>query len=325
MDRTGVIIEIFHRHARSRTAKAQVEIVRLLYMAPRLRELKHRGRKERQRGGKGGKGSGDTQHELDRRRIRDRIVELNAELDGLEKARLNRRARRQDLRRAALVGYTNAGKSTLMRALTGSDVLIADKLFATLETTVRVLHPEAHPRILMSDTVGFIEKLPHGLVASFKTTLDEALEASLLVHVIDASDPAWPRQRDVTLEVLGEIGAGEIRRLVVFNKIDRLGDDDDPRRAALEAALAADPDAIAISARRPEDVAALRQRIVDVFAEDLVEAELLVPWDRQALRATLFEDAEVLGESHDEAGARFRIRAPEGVLAGLREALARRA
>jgi len=203
MDRTALILEIFHRHARSRAAKAQVEIVRLGYMAPRLREL-GAGR-DRQRGGIGAKGAGESGLELDRRKIRDRIAELNEQLESLQEEQNTQRARRQSLHRVALVGYTNAGKSTLMRALTASDVYVADKLFATLDTTVRSLQPETRPRILVSDTVGFINKLPHGLVAAFKSTLDEALEASLLVQVIDAADPAFERQLAVTAEVLGEI------------------------------------------------------------------------------------------------------------------------
>src|SRR5436853_5497521 len=148
-----------------------------------------------------------------------------------------RRQERQGLARVALVGYTNAGKSTLMRALTGNDALVADKLFATLDTTVRALHPETIPRVLVSDTVGFIKNLPHALVASFKSTLDEALEASLLAHVVDASDPGFERQLEVTEEVLDEIGAQAVPRIVVFNKIDRVGDE--TAQAEREAALGA--------------------------------------------------------------------------------------
>ena len=159
-DRTMVILDIFHRHARSRAAKAQVEIVRLSYLAPRLRET-GRG-KDRQRGGIGGKGAGESDLELDRRKIRDRVAELQGEIEAMEEERRTQRQRRREkslLARVALVGYTNAGKSTLMRALTGSEVYVADKLFATLDTTVRTLHPETVPRILVSDTVGFIRDL----------------------------------------------------------------------------------------------------------------------------------------------------------------------
>jgi len=307
LDRTAVILEIFRRHARSRAAKAQVEMVRLKYLAPRLRE-QGKGRGDRQRGGIGGKGAGESALELDRRKIRDRIAELGEELAALEVERRTQRARRQELARAALVGYTNAGKSTLMRALTGSDVLVADKLFATLDTTVRALEPPTRPRILVSDTVGFIKKLPHDLVASFKSTLDEALEASLLVHVVDASDPGFERQLRVTEEVLAEIGAGEVRRLLVFNKLDRVAD---------EAAMTAElhlrwPDAICLSARRPDDVARLRAALVDIFAGAMVERELHVPYDQQARRADIFAACQVLEERYVDTGVIFRVRAPLG-------------
>src|SRR2546427_9105208 len=261
LDRTGVIIEIFHRHASSRPARLQVEIARLTYVAPRLRET---GGGERRRGGVGLRGAGESSVELDRRKIRDRISELKTELAAIDDESKTRRAKRQEALRVALVGYTNAGKSSLMRALTGSQVFVADKLFATLDTTVRALQPETQPRILLSDTVGFIRQLPHGLVASFKTTLDEALEASLLVQVVDASDPGFERQLAVTEEVLDEIGAQDLPRLVVFNKIDRAGDE-----AAL---LAKYPRCLVISARREADIARLREAIEEFFQKRLVEA-----------------------------------------------------
>jgi GTPase len=315
MDRTAVILEIFHRHARSRAAKAQVEIVRLLYMAPRMRE-QGKGR-DRQRGGIGGKGAGESGLELDRRKIRDRVAELTGELAALEQEQKTQRSRRQSLSRVALVGYTNAGKSTLMRALTGSDVLVADKLFATLDTTVRALHPETKPRILVSDTVGFIKKLPHGLVASFKSTLDEALEASLLLQVVDASDPAFEQQLDVTTEVLREIGAGEVPRLLVFNKIDRTGEEEAVASARLAQRW---PDALVMSARRPDEVAHLRRTIIAFFESHLVEGELHVPYDRQELRGQIFEHCQVLEERYDEKGVVFRVRADPAHIERLRAA-----
>src|SRR6185503_9416103 len=224
------------RHARSRAARAQVEIARLGYMAPRMREAaKLAGPQGRGRSGVGGRGASESRTELDRRKVRDRITELKEELAAMGAEKMTQRARRQErpgLARVALVGYTNAGKSTLMRALTGNEALVADKLFATLDTTVRALHPESVPRVLVSDTVGFIKNLPHGLVASFKSTLDEALEASLLAHVVDASDPGFERQLKVTEEVLDEIGAREVPRLLVFNKIDRVGDESGAPEAA---------------------------------------------------------------------------------------------
>lgn len=190
-DRTGIIIEIFSRHARTKAARLQVEIARLSYLAPRIRET---GAKEDRQEGGGGKGAGETSLELDRRLIRDQIKSLKLELEHISHDQSQWRSRRSQERCVALVGYTNAGKSSLMRALTGSDVLVEDKLFATLDTTVRQLHPESIPNILISDTVGFIKKLPHDLVASFKSTLDEAHNASLLLYVVDSSDPEFPSQ-----------------------------------------------------------------------------------------------------------------------------------
>ena len=319
-----VILEIFHRHARSRAARAQVEIARLGYMAPRMREAaKLAGPKDRARSGTGGRSGGESHGELDRRKIRDRIAELQKELDAMKLERKTQRARRherQGLARVALVGYTNAGKSTLMRALTGSEVLVANKLFATLDTTVRALHPEAVPRVLVSDTVGFIKNLPHALVVSFKTTLDEALEASLLAHVVDASDPGFERQLEVTEEVLEEIGAKAVPRLLVFNKIDRAGDP-----AALEASLRANyPDCIVMSARSEADVARLHKRIVGFFQQNLVEAELFLPWAAQNLRGDIFATCEVLEERADGEGAFLRVRADRHALTLLQEQIRER-
>jgi GTPase len=310
MDRTMVILEIFHRHARSRAARAQVEIARLSYMAPRLREAaKQAGPKDRARSGTGGRSGGESHGELDRRKIRDRIAELQTELDAMVLDRKTQRARRQErqgLARVALVGYTNAGKSTLMRALTRSEALVADKLFATLDTTVRALDPETVPRVLVSDTVGFIKNLPHGLVASFKSTLDEALEASLLVHVVDASDPGFERQLAVTEEVLQEIGANAVPRLLVFNKIDRAGDE-----SGLRAKF---PGCIVMSARREGDIAKLHEAIAGFFQRELVEAELFLPWSAQNMRGEVFATCKVLEERTDDEGAFLRIRGePETV------------
>ncbi|MBT9497973.1 MULTISPECIES: GTPase HflX [Zoogloea] len=322
MDRTMVILEIFHRNARSRAARAQVEIARLGYMAPRLREMaKLAGPQGRQRSGVGGRGAGESHTELDRRKVRDRIAELQQEIDAMEVERKTQRSRRQErqgLAGVALVGYTNAGKSTLMRALTGSEVLVANKLFATLDTTVRVLHPESVPRVLVSDTVGFIKNLPHGLVASFKSTLDEALDASLLLHVIDASDPGFERQLEVTDEVLKEIGADEVPRIRVFNKIDHVGDAE--AQAECEAALRARyPDCVVMSARRPAEVELLRKTIVAFFQKDLVEAELFLPWSAPQLRGAIYENCQVLEERADEEGAFFTVRGAADVVESLRE------
>jgi len=317
MDRTAVILEIFRRHAHSRVAKAQVEIVRLQYMAPRMRETG--AGKDRQRGGIGGKGAGESSLELDRRKIRDRIAELTGELATMAEEQATQRARRRDMNRVALVGYTNAGKSTLMRALTGSEVYVADKLFATLDTTVRTLVPESRPRILVSDTVGFIDKLPHGLVASFKSTLDEALEAGLLAHVVDASDPGFERQLEVTQEVLADIGASAIPRLIIFNKMDRVGDAAS-EATSLESLLQRWPESFVMSARRPEDIARLREHLLAFFTRDLVAGELRVPYDRQHLRGEIFASCEVLGERYQPDAVIFDVRAHPSVLERLRAA-----
>jgi GTP-binding protein HflX len=324
MDRTMVILEIFHRHARSRAARAQVEIVRLSYMAPRLREAaKLAGPQGRQRSGVGGRGAGESRGELDRRKIRERIAELQKELVAIDAERKTQRERRQEhqgLARVALVGYTNAGKSTLMRALTGSEALVADKLFATLDTTVRTLHPDSVPHILVSDTVGFIENLPHGLVASFKSTLDEALEASLLVHVIDASDPECERQRGVTEEVLGEIGAQDVPRILVFSKIDRVGDEA-ARREREKALYAQHPGCVVINAKDGGDIARLRTTLLAFFQSRLVTAELFLPWSSQQLRGAIFSNCEVLEERADTEGAFLRVRGEPEYVERLRQQL----
>ncbi len=326
MDRTMVILEIFQRHANSCAARAQVEIARLAYLAPRLREAaKLAGPQGRQRSGTGGRGAGESHTELDRRKIRDRIAELQQEIAAMEVERKTQRARRQErqgLASVALVGYTNAGKSTLMRALTGSEVLVADKLFATLDTTVRALHPESLPRVLVSDTVGFIKNLPHGLVASFKSTLEEALDAALLLHVVDAGDPGFERQLQVTDAVIAEIGAQDVPRIRVFNKIDHVGDP--AAQAEREAALrAAYPGCIVMSARRAGDVAALREAIVAFFRQGLIEAELFLPWSAQQLRGEIFATCEVLEERADGEGAFLRVRGEREAVRSLSERFGR--
>ena len=311
MDRTMVILEIFHRHARSNAARAQVEIARLRYLAPRLREAaKLAGPQGRQRSGVGGRGAGEGAAEADRAKIRVRIAELKQEIIAHDLERQVQRARRQeslDVARVALIGYTNAGKSTLMRALTGSEVLVANKLFATLDTTVRTLQPEGVPRVLVSDTVGFIKNLPHDLVASFKSTLEEAAEASLLLHVIDASDGGFERQIEVTEKVLDEIGAAEVPRLRVFNKLDQVGDAEAQAERA-DMLRARFPGCIVMSAVLKEDVAGLHQAIRGFFGQHLIESEVFLPWSAQQLRGDLFARCEVLEERVDEDGALFRVR-----------------
>jgi GTP-binding protein HflX len=309
LDRTGVIVEIFHRHANSREAKLQVEIARLKYVSPRMRESSSGGRQQ-------GVGAGESELELDRRKIRDRLAELKHQLEDVQRDNDQRRSARRDQLRVALVGYTNAGKSSLMRALTGSEVLVADKLFATLDTTVRTLQPETRPRVLVSDTVGFIKKLPHDLVASFRSTLAEALEASLLLFVVDASDPTYESQLEVSRTVLREIGAEAVPSRLLLNKIDRVSETD---RAALRARH---PDAILLSAKSPEDVAALRETIIAFFETAMVEEQLVLPYAKQGLLSDVYENARVLSEEYDTTGRILRVRGLPGAIARLRRTLA---
>jgi GTP-binding protein HflX len=310
LDRTGVIVEIFHRHAHSREAKLQVEIARLKYVSPRLRESSAGG--DRQQGA----GAGESDLELDRRKIRDRLAELKQQLEDIQRDGDQRRAARRDRLRVALVGYTNAGKSSLMRALTGSEVLVADKLFATLDTTVRALQPAAKPSVLVSDTVGFIKKLPHDLVASFRSTLAEALEASLLLFVVDASDPTYESQLEVSRTVLREIGADAVPSRLLLNKIDRVSE---AERAALREKH---PDAIQLSSKSPEDVAGLRETIIAFFETAMVEDRLVLPYAKQGLLSDVYENTRVLGEDYDATGRIITVRGLPGAIARLKTTLA---
>ena len=309
LDRTGVIVEIFHRHANTREARLQVEMARLRYVAPRLRESSAGGDRQQ------GKGAGESTLDLDRRKIRDRLSELKEQLDAVQRDGDQRRSARRDQLRVALVGYTNAGKSSLMRALTGSQVLVEDKLFATLDTTVRALQPETTPRVLVSDTVGFIKQLPHDLVASFRSTLAEAAEASLLLYVVDASDPTWEAQLEVSYAVLREIGADAVPSRLVLNKRDRIDE------AGCAALRVRHPDAILLSAQSPDDVRALRDAVVAFFEAAMVEDVLMLPYAKQGMIGEVYESARVLSEGYDETGRVLKVRGLPGAIARLRRSL----
>ena len=311
-DRPAVILEIFHRHARTKEAQLQVELARLKYLAPRERVS---GAKER-KGGRGARGAGESFHEIERREVRDRISELQRELKAIHREQVERRRHREGLPKVAIVGYTNAGKSSLMRALTASEVLVADQLFATLDTTVRALHPETQPRILVSDTVGFIRNLPHDLVASFRSTLDEALDASLLLHIVDAADPAFRSHIQVTKEVLEDIGAGKLPSLLILNKIDAV---DISQKALLKKEF---PEAIAMSALNPKDIEALHSRIVSFFLDNMAQVELLVPYGKEGVLADIRKNIHVLSESYEEKGVCLKIKANPGTLTALKQRLA---
>lgn len=224
IDRHALILAIFHANAKTKQSKMQVELAQMKYLLPRLAGVwmglsRQRGAK----GGLGGRGLGESRLELDRRVVKKRISFLTKKLKQLEKIFQVQSSRRSNLPRVALVGYTNAGKSTLMSKLTRAPVHIEDKLFATLDTTVRTLNPPTEPQVLISDTVGFVRSLPHDLVASFKSTLAEAASSSMLLHVVDASDPDWLRHMETTDSVLEEIGAKGLKKILVLNKCDQLG------------------------------------------------------------------------------------------------------
>ncbi|MFQ3276579.1 MAG: GTP-binding protein HflX [Colwellia sp.] len=307
-DRTGIIIEIFSRHARTKTAKLQVEIARLNYVAPRLRETSC-GDKERQMG----KGAGETTLELNRRAVRDQLAELKRELVSVQHEMKGRRTQRSELFCVALVGYTNAGKSSMMRAITGSDVEGENKLFATLDTTVRALFPITQPRILVSDTVGFIKKLPHDLVASFHSTLAEAQDASLLLYVVDASDPSFRAQLDVVHEVLNEVGVEDSKKLLVLNKSDQLSIE---QQQALTEEF---PDAMITSARNPVDVSKLHKYIVQIAQEEMIEEEIIVPYTAKGIIGEIRSSMSVTKEEYEYDHIKVTVRSNAIDLARLKK------
>ena len=297
LDRTGLILDIFAQRARTHEGKLQVELAQLEYMSTRLvRGWTHL---ERQKGGIGLRGPGETQLETDRRLLRARIKSIHKRLDRVRKQReQNRRARsRAEIPAVSLVGYTNAGKSTLFNALTSSDVYAADQLFATLDPTLRRLDIADVGPIVLADTVGFIRHLPHKLVEAFQATLEEAAQADLLLHVVDAADP----ERDANIEqvehVLAEIGADRVPRLVVMNKIDRLGSEPRIDRNGLQ-----EPTTVWLSAREQTGFDGLRQALSERLAIDVVDITITLRPDQGALRAQLFALDAVQSEEFDEQG-----------------------
>ncbi|ABL98959.1 GTPase HflX [Shewanella amazonensis] len=296
-DRSGIIIEIFSRHASSKTARLQVELARLNYLTPRVRR-EHAGDRQRT----GGRSVGESAIELERRAIRDKQAELRRELKKVQEVMQEQKSSRMDTPSAALVGYTNAGKSSLMRALTGSEVLVENKLFATLDTTVRALSPQTQPRILISDTVGFINKLPHDLVPAFHSTLEEAKDASLLLYVVDASDADFRAQLEVVRNVLGQSKLAGKDKLLLLNKVDCLSDE---ARSALAQEF---PDALQISALSQEDVARVHQAIVDAIANQLLSACFNIPYAASALMGEVHGRMQIIDEAYHESGLRITVR-----------------
>ncbi|MFY7927239.1 MAG: GTPase HflX [Oligoflexus sp.] len=314
LDRTGVILEIFSRHARTNQAKTQVEIAKLEYLLPRLTGAWSHF--QRQKGGGAlQRGMGEKQIEIDRRRARERIARLQKQLENIRKEKATQRKSRSNELKVAIVGYTNSGKTTLMKGLTKSQVAPKDELFATLDTNVKTIDPRTRPKILLSDTVGFIRNLPHGLVESFRTTLDEVNEADLLLHVVDVSYPYYEEHIKVTRAVLGEMGAGEIPQILVFNKVDRLNDPILPR--ILRTAY---PGCIVASAVIEKDLLAVREHIYQFFRKNLVTFKVSIPADHAAAQSLVYKNCLIIGKDFDEEAERmvFHAQATRATMAKLR-------
>src|SRR6266851_2741268 len=306
LDRTELILDIFAQRARTREGKIQVELAQLHYMLPRLAGLwPHL---SRQRGGVGSRGPGEQQLEVDRRRVQEKIHRLERALEEVQKNRRVERSGRQRLHwpMVAIIGYTNSGKSTLLNALTGANVLAEDKLFATLDPTTRRLRLPSNQNVLLTDTVGFIRKLPHGLVEAFKATLEEVVRADLLVHVVDVSHSLAEEQIRSVDAVLREIGADGKPTLMVFNKIDQLNGN----RDVLTRFLERHPHGVAISASDGEGVPALLAELGSQLRPVREFLELAVPHDRSGVIARLHEVGQVVERNYEGETARFKARIP---------------
>jgi len=305
LDRTSLILDIFAQRARTKEGKLQIELAQLQHLLPRLtRFWSHL---SRQKGGIGMRGDGETQLETDRRRVQDRISKISGELEIVRRQRGTQRNGRQ--RKlwplASIVGYTNAGKSTLLNALTGSAVFAEEKMFATLDPTTRRLRLPTNQNVLLTDTVGFIRKLPHGLVEAFKATLEEVVEADLLLHVIDLSHPQAEEQIVAVNAVLEEIGAAGKPTIMIFNKTDRFEKDDLPNRFYERF-----PHAVGISAKTGAGIPALLSEIGSQLRPIREFVELDVPHDNSALIARLHEVAQVIERNYEGGSAKFKARIP---------------
>jgi len=305
LDRTSLILDIFAQRARTREGKLQVELAQMQHLLPRLtRFWSHL---SRQKGGIGMRGEGETQLETDRRRVQERISRLVRELAEVQRQRGTQRAgrRRHAWPLASIVGYTNAGKSTLLNALTGSSVDAEDKLFATLDPTTRRLRLPTNQNILLSDTVGFIRKLPHGLVEAFKATLEEVVLADLLLHVVDASRPDAELQMNAVQQVLDELGATDKAVLVVFNKMDRVTDP-----GWLNRALEQHPGSVCVSARTGEGFPELLTRLGARIRPERELLRLAVPHAASAVVARAHAVGQVLARVHEDEVTRLTVRIP---------------
>ena len=308
IDRTALILDIFGNHAKTREGRLQVQLAQLQYLLPRLRGMWSHLVGEQTRGGIGSRfGQGESQLEVDRRLIRDRIAWLRKELETLEKRRGVQSKARWDagVYRVALVGYTNAGKSTLLNHLTGSDVYAKDELFATLDPTTRALDLEEGRKITITDTVGFIQKLPTTLVEAFKSTLAEVVAADLILLVVDASDPNASKEIDAVRHVLKDIGAAEKRSVLVFNKLDLLDE------AKTHELLTAYPDAVQISALSGMGIRGLLYRIAQEASDGDITCTVLIPYEKGMLMRMVHERCQVISERYEEGGLMATVRASE--------------
>jgi GTP-binding protein HflX len=315
MDRPELILDIFATRARSREARMQVELAQLEYLLPRLKRMwSHL---SRTRGGIGLRGPGETQLETDRRLIGRRIADLKRKLIDVAAAREIQRQGRTGEFRAALVGYTNAGKSSLLKALSGSDVFVEDRLFATLDSTTRAIELGEGHQALLTDTVGFIRKLPHHLVASFRSTLEEAREADLLLHVIDASHPDREEHEAVVFEVLEELGLDELPQMLVYNKTDRLTHAEEAALRDRVRAFSNRP-SVFVSAHQPETLDALRDALKARIRARLHEVVLSIPsWDGETL-ARLYREGEIVSRLDHGTTIELHARVPGPLLGRLR-------
>ena len=301
VDRPWIILEIFKDHARTREAKTQVELARLQYALPRLTKMwTHL---SRQRGGIGMRDVGETQIQLDRRIIRDNIARLNKKLKRIHRERQTQRKARQSAYQVSLVGYTNVGKSTLMNCLTGVDTLVADKLFATLDSTVRKVKKNFPYPILLADTVGLIDKLPHDLVASFKSTLDEIRNANLLLHVVDISHPNFKEQLRVAEELLREMGAEELPVVLVFNKIDRMTEDDTLGHMKRQY-----PEAVFVSCQQGLGMDDLREAIVREYEANLLPYRVELKYPQNNLIQNIRKYALIIKEDYQKNSVTLDLR-----------------
>ncbi len=312
VDRNTIILEIFALHARTKEAKIQIEISRLRYLLPRLTSMWGHFSKQRSSGAAIG-GEGEQQLELDRRMVRERIEFYKKQLDEVQKTREQQRKKRQNQAvTAALVGYTNAGKSSVMNRLCKVNVLEENKLFATLDSTFRTLNPDSKPPMIMIDTVGFISNLPNTLIQGFKTTLESAMEADLLVIVCDISDPNYQKHLQVTQEVLKDLKIEEKEQLIVFNKKDVLND---PVRARI--IMRNYPNSFLVSSYDESDMKNLREHIINYFLSKQDHYDLFIPYEAGEAHSRIRGNANIMNSVSHEQGIFYRIRVPDFIFQKL--------